>query len=457
MNSIRVIITLEESRSSSLPTISISNELLKKLSIPTDLPLILRLSNQNIHIICRAHHTDDNHLIMPLNTAKQLHLAQHTRLHLSYNPNRRELRLGPVLAILVSQVSKEKPPFADLNQFSEELLQVAKKRHILAYVVSLAELAKDTPSVIGWSFDNKSWKKKSLPYPQVLYNRISSRKVEKNKAYKDLIKQLSKKAIPLFNQTFLNKWEVYQKLSSEPKMLPYLPKTTMFQTMQTFKAMLQSYPILFIKPIHGSMGRGIYRISRSWNGFYLQYSAAQGEQRKSFTQADKLYTFLKSRTRSKKYILQEGIPIVHLQERTVDFRILMQKDSSGKWAVTSSVARIGPANRFVSNIARGGEINKISATLKKCRLADPVKIKRRLLAVAKLACEIIDVHHQGQFGELGVDLAITRSGKIYLLELNSKPSKADNTLTLPSAKGRPSVHRLLDYTLFLTKHEQVEV
>ena len=77
--------------------------------------------------------------------------------------------------------------------------------------------------------------------------------------------------------------------------------------------------------------------------------------------------------------------------------------------------------------------------------------------MAKLACEIIDVHHQGQFGELGVDLAITRSGKIYLLELNSKPSKADNTLTLPSPKGRPSVHRLLDYTLFLTKHEQVEV
>ena len=236
-----------------------------------------------------------------------------------------------VLAILVSQVSKEKPPFADLNQFSEELLQVAKKRHILAYVVSLAELAKDTPSVIGWSFDNKSWKKKSLPYPQVLYNRISSRKVEKNKAYKDLIKQLSKKAIPLFNQTFLNKWEVYQKLSSEPKMLPYLPKTTMFQTMQTFKAMLQSYPILFIKPIHGAMGRGIFRLSRSWNGFDLQYSAAQGQQRKQlYPSRIELYTFLKSKTRSKKYILQEGIPIIHLQERAVDFRILMQKDKTGK-------------------------------------------------------------------------------------------------------------------------------
>src|SRR5690606_102980 len=139
----------------------------------------------------------------------------------------------------------------------------------------------------------------------------------------EFIKGLPSKSIALFNQTFLNKWEVYGLLSREPKLVPYLPKTRLFQGTQSLKAMVQSYPILFIKPIHGAMGRGIYRLSRSWTGYDLQYSATEGQKHKHFPSLSSVYSFLRNKLRSRGYIIQEGIPIMHLLERAVDFRIIM--------------------------------------------------------------------------------------------------------------------------------------
>lgn len=457
MPATKVIITHETSTPRALPIISISNELLKRLHLPSDLPLMLRFTGQRVYVSCQAHQNQDNLVIIPTDVATKLHIPEQSRLHLSYDPVKKEINLGPVLAILVSQVSTQKPPFADLNQFSEELIQVARKNHILAYVVSLPDIAKGGNSVNGWIYTNKGWKRKLMPIPQVLYNRISSRKIEKSKLFKEFTKSLPSRSIQLFNQTFLDKWEVYGLLSKEPKLIPYLPKTKLFQGLQSLRMMIRAYPILFIKPIHGAMGRGIYRLSRSWMGYDLQYSALEGQKHKHFSNLTSVYTFIRKKLSKQTAIVQEGIPIIHLQERAVDFRILMQKNRAGNWAVTSSVARIGPSNRFVSNIARGGEINRISTTLKKCGVAEPEKIIKKLAAIAKLSCETIDRYHQGHFGELGVDLAVTRSGKVYILELNSKPSKADNTLTIPSTKGRPSVHRLLEYTLFLANMQKVEV
>lgn len=457
MNSTKIIIAHYERASRSLPIISISNEVLKKLNIPIDLPLLLHYSNHSVHVLCQPHHSKENVFYIDSQLANQLHIPNYTQLHLSYHPRKKELRVGPVFAILVSRVSKIRPPFSDLNQFSEELMQVAKNRHVLAYVVSLPELLKDKSTITGWTYTNNMWKKRNFPYPQVLYNRIISRKVENSHLYHEFTKNLAAKSVSLFNQTFLDKWEVYQKLNDDHKIIPYLPKTKLFQGPLTLKEMVHSYPVLFIKPVHGSMGRGIYRVSKTWNGFDLQYSSTQGQKRKHFSQLNHLYTFLASRIKSKRFIVQEGIPILHLHERPVDFRILMQKNKTGKWAVTSMVSRIGPINRFVSNIARGGEISRIITTLKKCCISQPHKIRRQLLSIAKLSCESIEAHNPGLFAELGVDLAVTRSGKIYLLELNSKPSKSDNTVTLPNNKGRPSVHRLLDYTLFLTNYQKIEV
>ncbi len=61
--------------------------------------------------------------------------------------------------------------------------------------------------------------------------------------------------------------------------------------------------------------------------------------------------------------------------------------------------------------------------------------------------ELVD----GHYAELGIDLAVDKSGKIWLLEINFKPSKTDDTVINPSLTTRPSVIRLIEYTLYLTR------
>ena len=53
--------------------------------------------------------------------------------------------------------------------------------------------------------------------------------------------------------------------------------------------------------------------------------------------------------------------------------------------------------------------------------------------------------------ELGIDLAIDVHGKIWLIEINSKPSKTDDTVINPNSHFRPSVLRLIDYVLYLSQ------
>jgi glutathione synthase/RimK-type ligase-like ATP-grasp enzyme len=448
MNHAQVTISHYSNTLPSLPVVTLPSSVLKKLEVPTDLPLCLSFSNHHSQVVCQVNNANTNMMQVDERLAKQLGIPEQCALHLSYQQHTQELRIGPVFAVLVSGLSKANPPFSVFNTFCQEVLRFARQRHVFAYITTLKELFKAEGTVKGWTYSDKGWKKIDCPYPQVVYNRISSRKIENTSTYTEIKKRMSEKKIHLFNQTFLNKWEVSERLKENKEILSHLPRTHMFGPL-TLKTMVEQYPVVFIKPIHGSLGRGIYRVCKTINGFESQYTTPNGQIQKHFIRLSQLYSYLVKRVKAKNYIIQQGIPILHKNGRAIDFRALMQKNGTGEWAVTSMVARIGPENRFVSNIARGGELNKVLLTLNRCNIANPKNVRLQLLRVAKKSCDVIEESYKNKFGELGVDLAITRSGKVYILEINSKPSKTEDSVQIAQSKGRPSVHRLLDYTLFL--------
>ncbi|GAA0376364.1 YheC/YheD family protein [Bacillus horti] len=452
MTDSKVIISHTPDSSHGLPMINIPAALIKKLRIPYDYPLQLQFSTGHNQVLCRPLPYKLGHVQVDEKFAKHLGIPDQCQLQISYSPITAKLKLGPVLAILVSKISKSHPPYFKLNPFFEEVILYARNRHILPYVTSIDQLLKGTDKIMGWVFSKGSWTEEVVPYPQIIYNRIGSRKVENSHAYRDLKELLEKKKVHLFNQTFLDKWEVYDKLSEDRAFSPYLPQTKLFGA-NPLRMMLSQYSTVYVKPIHGSLGNGIYKISKHRDGYITQYSTRNGQIHKQFAHQNQLYSYLSKRVSTKKHIIQEGIPLLQFQERTVDFRALMQKNKLGKWSVTSMVARVGPLNRFVSNIARGGEIVKVNSVLSACGFKEPKIMRQQLIHVAKKTCEGIENSYKDQFGELGVDLGLDKQGRIYLLEINSKPSKTEDTIPsieTKGSKGRPSVHRLLDYTQFLS-------
>jgi hypothetical protein len=201
------------------------------------------------------------------------------------------------------------------------------------------------------------------------------------------------------------------------------------------------------------MGRGIIRIARRADGsFATQTTHATGTSRQNVADFSKLSTLLSARLRRQPHLLQQGLTLLSVGAHNLDFRALVQKDRTGKWDVTSIVARVAGHRHFVSNLARGGRLMSVMEALLKARVGRQraktlsADLRRQAIRIA------IGLERQmsGHFGELGVDLAVDRELRIWLLEVNSKPSKTD-PLPPGESKVRPSARKAIQYAFHLAK------
>lgn len=437
------------------PWLGLPSNLFKSLGLSLNQPITLSLPGKSVTLNVYLHQSHAPVIHLPSSLGHELHLPDESFLYINYQPASRTLELKPILAILISH-TQHPAPFGELNDFLKELILAAKKRAVLAYVVTIHDLLPLQAPLNGWTWEKNRWIKRAFPLPHVVYNRIPSRKIERTNLYKTLKNKLAQHKIILFNQTFLNKWETHLILTNSNSLKKHLPETMILDRASTLEMMLNKHPVIFLKPVHGSLGKGIYKIKQTPYGYKSAYSTLSGEIQRRFPTVKSLVSFLNKRIK-KAYIIQEGINILTYAGRPIDFRILMQKNRKGRWAVTSMVARIGAENRIVSNIARGGEMARVTQTLKQCGISNPAAMRTHLAQLAKKVAQVIDQEQKGTFGELGVDLAVSTTEQIYILEVNSKPSKTQDALPGlgRGGKGRPSVQRLLDYTFYLTnsRHE----
>ncbi len=368
-------------------------------------------------------------------------------IHCLYKKDQNTLTLGPIITCITNQAFQEDSKFGGMTPFFEELAYLAQHIHILFYV---QPLIKWNEQFSGYSFHQKQWKNHLFPEPNAIYNRIGSRLFETSKVYQQFTHFLDKKDIPYFNHSFLDKWDLHQAMSSFPEIIPYLPDTTLFNDYENFTQKLNLYDCIFLKPVRGSQGKQILKIKKADNGYIVYYSSFSQEISSYFTSSYQLYKRLTERLNKKRYIIQQGINLVQFEkERPTDFRILCIKKDNNQWNVISSVARISSKEKMVSNLAQGGEQKKsidVLTTIYCEKLA-----KQYVKLMGELALEVanlISESFEGLFGELGIDIALDKEGKLWIIEVNSKPSKLESDEA--SDRIRPSTKALLTYLAFLS-------
>jgi len=385
-----------------------------------------------------------------------LHLPTGVPLLVRYQANQQRLVFGPYLGVLVSGYNAQSPanPFGPLTPFFNELSDTFRRGGGIVCAIRVKDVNWAAGTVRGLMRQRGTWRLTTLPLPQCIYNRLVSRQAERSETVSDWIEQCKKHQIPFFNQRFLNKWHVHTALEQEPEAAPHLPKTVRYLGQQDVKSMLSQHPILYAKPTNGSMGRGIFRIRRRGDAYQIT-SVNNGS--KQFNSISSLHQYLQKRTKGTAYLLQQGLPLIGLNQRPTDFRVLVQKNRQGEWAVTSMVARAGQ-NRIVSNIARGGSMLSPKQAL---RICGPWRGSIRpsvqtLGSVALKLSRLLEQAMAGDYAEFGIDLGVDVQGRVWLLEVNSKPSKQANTIPLPDGaeappqRTRPSVKRLHDYATYVS-------
>lgn len=452
MSIIRAAIQLDET--SDFPSgaqLLVSQKIQQQLQLPTHSPVTLQLGQKKVP--CRTQMFTSNSPIVRIrkDIGGQLVIPDGIQLNLRYEHGSQILVLGPVLGILISNLIKTPDGiFGSASSFCREIVQAAKAKGVLAYIFTLKDTDSENGTVEGWFYRNGDWVQSSLPYPDVVYNRLAYRKQENTPDMQKFFHTLKEKQVIMFNEHFLNKWQVHKALSALPQAQIYLPSTQLYKGFPTIKEALDRYHSVYLKPTNGSLGKGIYRIAKLGNRYTCQYSTMSGSVLKSFSKLSDLYLSIVPRISKIPYLVQQGLNLIKINGNPLDFRSLVQKDSAGKWAVTSIVGRSGQDQSIVSNLARGGTIMPVGQAL---TMASPWNSTTNpttayLKKVSTYLAQFLEDSMQGHFAELGIDLAVDTNGKVWLLEINAKPSKNDNEI-LKEQKTRPSVRKLVDYVLYL--------
>lgn len=388
--------------------------------------------------------------------AARLGIPSNTTLRLQYRPSSMTLALGPLIGVLVSRdyPGAADKPFGSITLFCKELVDACKVQGAHVYFFTPGQIGSSNSSVQAWVYGS-GWRKMTLPIADVINNRLTSRKLENNAQVQRLLNEARfRYQTQVFNEKFLDKSEVFDALRNDPALHRYLPESHLLKNFPMLKTMCQRYATVFLKPIRGSLGKGIIRVSRSENGGYQAlYTTPMGTRKQHYPQLNKLFTSLSGKMKTVRYQIQQGLQLIEIQRRPVDFRALVQKNATGAWGLTSIVARTAGSQHFVSNLARGGTLSPVKDAVAKSNLSTAakkdaaVRLQRAALEIAKGVDKYIPAH----FAELGIDLALDTSGRVWLLEVNSKPSKNDNTpLNSTDQKIRPSVRLMLQYARHIT-------
>ncbi|WP_226676915.1 YheC/YheD family protein [Rossellomorea aquimaris] len=396
--------------------------------------MTLKCGNSMLGVTCLETRADS--LQIMLDTADTLFasLPNIENIWISIDERRAIIHVGPVVSLLINQSIQSH----SLKEYFTECQSWFQRKGGFFYLLPLSSFLGDGAE--GYIQNGNEWVSSKVPLPHVIYNRCHSRKIERSPSFQSALSRSLDQDIQLFNSRFLAKDEVYNVLKNSPVLNPHLPKTV--QGLNSLEEMLTEYQDVFVKGVHGSKGRYIMRIKKIDTGFLMRQNSFSPDTMITFPSYSALYKQLRSWCKSA-YLVQETIPFLTVDEQPLDFRFLCHMNGNGEWDLVSSVSRIAAHGQFVANVDQGGRIEKPHIALQ--RFFSPQK-SREILKEMKGLCigasKLIADSVEGHFGEFGIDVGIDESGKPWLIEINSKPSKRTY---LENDRIRPSVKALYEY------------
>lgn len=218
-------------------------------------------------------------------------------------------------------------------------------------------------------------------------------------------------------QRFIHsKWKKTQALIGDQSIREHIPDTR-FMNESSLESMLSQYGMVYVKPDKGSFGIGVIRVEKTGDGYKYQ----AGTKISKFAAFDALYADLKRATRNRSYLAQKGIHLLKYNGRRFDIRVMVQKSPSNRWESTAMVGRVAHPEKIVTNYHNGGTLKPVPALISphmspEKQAAFIQELKSLGVAVARR----LESKYPG-IKEIGIDIAVDKSNKSWILEVNTCP------------------------------------
>lgn len=383
--------------------------------------------------------------------AQALHIHKQKRLQIRYDDENDMLHLGPTIGILATGLPRGGN--YEPTSIQAELLFLSHVSHTMPgyiYVFTPDSVNWDKMTVRGYSHGKGGWVPSIYPMPDVVYDRVSTRRGEAREQIRNAkIRLMEQPYLKYFNPSFLNKWKVHEMLLTNPWLHKHLPETRPL-TAENLEALLKKYGTVYVKPSNGSLGLGIIRVKEDKKGT-LHYVVHREKRFRSTAENAANFLVKTRKLRSDKpYIVQQGIDMAMYHGSPFDIRIIYQKNRFGEWQIGKKFVRVAPKGSSVSNLSSGGKALPMKIIMKAMfRKASLIEEKNQQInEVCRQIATTIEKTSQMIYGELGLDLGLDKNGNIWLIEVNSKPRKTTQT-ELSKIIMRNALKRPLEYSIYL--------
>lgn len=191
--------------------------------------------------------------------------------------------------------------------------------------------------------------------------------------------------------------------------------------------------MVYVKPDTGTHGKGVMRAKRRSKA---SFELREGVSTQSFKSMDHLHTRIKSKIGKRKYLVQQGIHMMAHRGRKFDLRVLVQKNLNNKWEAMSIFGRKAAANKIVTNVSNGGTMESLSTLLRPHMNKSSIhRLRRELNQMGLSVGKELSKKYKG-LKNLGLDIALDKSMRPWILEVNTRPAIYVYRTLNPSAYRR---------------------
>lgn len=355
------------------------------------------------------------------------------------------------LGVLCARKSSRRRPYHEQTTFFRRLIAEARAIRVEVFVFSPGDVNWRSRRVRGWTYIKGKWHRRLYRFPHAVFDRVSPKGKADLAGVPATRRRFGRAGVPLFNTPLAGKWGMHKVWRRHEVLKELLPETRVLNN-SSLAQMLSAFGEVYIKPIHGGQGHGVAWVKRVKGGYRYRVHGGRG------ARLGKVKTIAAVRARCggrRACIVQQAIDVLRCDGRSFDVRALVQRHLDGEWHVTGMVARLGAKRSKVTNIHAGGRARPLRDVLIETGATEE-QVDHVIRHIERMALETAAVVSRSTklVGELGIDFAVDKTYRAWLLEANSRTGRISLHRAGDTEAGRQADRSPAEFALFLAKERR---